>query len=418
VLTEIVFFLTGGFFFGVLLMLAVSGAVAVVFLARRRGERPDSRAFAPPLSVVIPAYNEERNIGRCLDAILANGYPVEKLDVMVVDDGSTDATRDVVRSCRGVRLLEQDHRGKVAALNLGARNARHDFLLTVDADTVLRRGSIAELARPLADLTVGAVTGVAKVRNPRRVLAWFQSAEYLMNAFSRESFSVLFRVFPGVCGALACYRLHALKRVGGFKPDTAAEDFDVALELVRRGFAILAVGGAVGYTEVPETLRALVKQRVRWMRGCMQCFVKHRVLLRDGSPMLRYLVAAQIFWIVYALASLPLIAFSFAYWLPSNAGSLADLGAYVVRWFTVVGPIYMLLKIPEWGINATYFFGILAGLISPILMLVAILRYDRPKPRTLVAVFLYFPYTLLLSVMMMGSLVAYVRSGGRGAFVK
>jgi cellulose synthase/poly-beta-1,6-N-acetylglucosamine synthase-like glycosyltransferase len=337
---------------------------------------------------------------------------------MVVDDGSTDSTREVVRSHPGVRLLEQDHRGKVAALNLGMRSAKHDFLLTVDADTVLQPGAVAELVRPLADPSVGAVTGVAKVGNPGRVLGWFQSVEYLMNAFSRESFSVLFRVFPGVCGALACYRLHALKRMGGFKPDTAAEDFDVALELARRGFSILAVRRAVGYTEVPETLRALVKQRVRWMRGCMQCFVKHRALLRDGSPMLRYLVAAQVFWIVYALASLPLIAFSFVYWLPANAGSLLDLGAYVVRWFTPVGPVYMLLKIPEWGINPTYFFGVLAGLLSPVLMLVAVFRYDRLKLRALVAVLLYFPYTLLLSAMMAGSLAAYVRSGGKGAFVR
>ena len=417
-MTDVVFFLTKGLFFGLLVMMSVSAATIFVFLSRERRRGGRAADFEPLLSIVIPAYNEERNLGSCLEAILASGYPLAKLDIMVVDDGSIDGTREVARSYGGVRLLEQDHRGKVEALNQGVRHARHDFLLSIDADTVLRPGAVAELVRPLADPRVGAVTGVAKVRNPDHVLGGFQSVEYLFNAISRESFSVLFRMYPGLCGALACYRLRALKLVGGFKPDTAAEDYDVAMELAGRGFAILAAGAAVGHTQVPDTLRSLVKQRVRWMKGCMQCFVKHRALLRDGSPILRYLIAIQIFWILYALASLPLIGFSFVYWLPLNAGSLPEIGAYIVRWFTLAGPVYMLFMIPEWGINTTYLFGCLAGVLTPLLMLAALFRYDRATPRSLVAIALYFPYTLLLSVMMMGSLAAYVRSGGKGAFVR
>jgi len=417
-MAELLFLLTRALFLGLLTMLGVSTVVAAVFLARARRARAPSPAFAPPVAVMIPAYNEEANIGPCLAALLAAGYPREKLDIIVVDDGSTDRTRAVVRAYPGVRLLSQEHRGKVAALNTAVRSARSDFLVSIDADTRLRPGAIAELVRPLADRRIGAVTGVAKVANPRGALGWFQSVEYLANAFSRESFASVFRFAPGICGALTCYRRSSLLRVGGFRPDTAAEDFDVALELARRGSAVVAARAAVGDTRVPETLSELVRQRVRWMKGCMQCFVKHRALLVGGPPPLAYLVAAQIFWILYALLSLPLIAYHFTYWLPLYAGSVLDLSLYVLRWATIVGPVYMLAKIPAWGINFTYFFGVLAGLLAPLLMLVAVRWYDRLTLRAVLAILGYFPYTLLLSAMMMGSLVAYVRSGGKGVFRK
>ncbi len=417
-MATLLFAVTEGLFAGMLAVLIVSTVVTARFLAKSRRAGGKIGSFAPPLSVVIPAYNEEHNIGRCLAALFAAGYPRDQLDVLVVDDGSTDGTPDEVRAYPGVRLLSEGHRGKVEALNAGVRSARHEFILAIDADTHLRPGSISEIVRPLADPRVAAVTGVAKVANPRGLLGWFQRVEYLFNAFSRESFSSIFHFSPGVCGALTCYRRTVLQQIGLFKTHTAAEDYDVSLEFNRRGFTILAVPGAVGDTLVPETLAGLVRQRVRWMRGCMQCFVKHRGLLIGGSPMLRYLLASQIFWIVYALISLPLIGYHFTYWFSANSGSVPEMVFYVLRWMSLAGPLYTLVKIPHWGIHHTYIFGVLAGLLSAILMLVAHLRYDRLTMRTALAIVFYFPYTLLLSAMMMGSLATYIHTGGRGAFLK
>jgi cellulose synthase/poly-beta-1,6-N-acetylglucosamine synthase-like glycosyltransferase len=410
-------FLTQVLFSGLLVVLAGSAIVTAAFLLRERRRRPISRRFLPPASVVIPAYNEAHGIVRCLEALRAGGYPVERLDIMVVDDGSTDGTRGIVGACAGVRLLRQDHAGKVAALNTGLRHATHEFLLAIDADTLLAPGAIAAVVQPLADPRVAAVTGIVKVANPRGVLGWFQSVEYLANALLRESFAGLFRCAPGLSGALTCYRRSALERIGGFKPDTAAEDFDVALDLVSRGFSVVAARGAVGYTYVPLTLSELLRQRLRWMKGVMQCLVKHRALLISGRPAAAYLVASQGFWIVYALASLPLLAYHFLLWLPQYSTSLLGLGLYVLRWASAVGPMYMVLKIPEWGINL-YFAGAVAGLLSPVVMLVALRRYDLLRVPAVLAILCYFPYTLLLSGMMFGTLAAYLRTGGRGAFVK
>ncbi len=417
-MAALLFAVTEGLFFGMLAVLVVSTIVTVVFLAKSRRAQSGPAMFSPPVSVVIPAYDEEANIGRCLEALLAAGYPRDQLEVLVVDDGSTDGTPEVVRSYPGVRLLSEGHRGKVEALNAGVRGSRHEFILAVDADTLLRPGSISEIVRPLVDPRVGAVAGIAQVANPRGLLGWFQRVEYLFNAFSRESFSSIFHLSTGVCGALTCYRRTALQQIGLFKPHTSAEDYDVALEFVRRGFMVLAVRGAVGDTLVPETLAGLVRQRVRWMKGCMQCFVKHRSLLIGGRPVLRYLLASHIFWILYALVSLPLIAYHFMYWFADNSESLPAVVFYVLRWVSIAGPLYMILKIPEWGISHTYIFGVLAGFLSAVLMLVAHLRYERLTVRTTLAIAFYFPYTLLLSTMMMGSLAAYVQSGGKGAFLK
>jgi cellulose synthase/poly-beta-1,6-N-acetylglucosamine synthase-like glycosyltransferase len=417
-MADLVFVITQGLFLGTLAVLICSTVVAAVFLTRSCRWRATPAGFAPQVSVVIPAYNEERNIGRCLDALLAAGYPRERLEVLVVDDGSTDATREVVRSYAGVRLLCEGHRGKVAALNAGVRSAQHEYLLVIDADTLLRPGSVSEIVRPLADPRVAAVSGMATVGNPRGLLGWFQRVEYLLNALSRESFSSVLHLCPGICGALTCYRRRALQQIDGFKADTAAEDIDVSLELARGGFMVVAVPGAEGKTLVPETLAGLVRQRVRWMKGWMQCIVKHQHLLISGRPALKYFLASQTFWIVYALVSLPLLAYHFAYWLPDNSRSPLDAAFYALRWFSIAGPVYMVLETLKWGINYTYFFGVVAGLLSSVLMLVAHLRYDRLTMGTTFAILFYFPYTLLLSAMMVGSLVAYIQSGGKGAFVK
>lgn len=417
-MVEAAFFLTRVLFLGMLLVLVLSAGAMAVFLARgSRPARPPG-AFRPPVSVVIPARNEAGTIGPCLEALLADGYPRDRLDVTVVDDGSTDGTPEVVRAYPGVRLIRQAHGGKAAALNTGLARARHDVLVSLDADTLLVPGSIAALVEPLADPRVGAVSGTLTVREPRGPLGWFQGVEYLANAFSRESFASVLGIFPGLVGALASYRRSALGLVGGFKPDTAAEDLDVGLELARRGFAVLAARAAVGRTEAPRTLRALARQRVRWMKGCMQAFLKHRALLVAGRPALRALVAAQVFWIVYALLSLPLIAFHVLYWLPLSRGSVLDLGFYLLRWGSLLGPLYMVAKIPAWGIDSTYFFGVLAGLLWPALLLAAHLRYQRPSVGSAAAIVFFFPYTLLLSALMVGSLGALVRSRGRGAFVR
>src|SRR3989338_451843 len=166
--------------------------VFIVFLLSRfmSKEYPD---YEPEVSIVVPAYNEEKNISDCINSIRNLHYPKSKIDIIVVDDGSTDKTKSIVAGFDDVKLIEQNHEGKAEALNAGAKNARHDLVITIDADSVLDRESIRELVKPLQDPTIAASSGSCKVRNIKNLLTIFQNVEYLYNNIIKNSFTNVFR---------------------------------------------------------------------------------------------------------------------------------------------------------------------------------------------------------------------------------
>lgn len=411
---EAVFALSLAFFLGMFLLLAVTVLVGVASAARGRRPAPAPGRW-PGVSVVVPAYNEGRNIRACLDSLRNAGYP-GKLEVLVVDDGSTDSTIREARS-RGALVVGQKHEGKVAALNRGIARARHRLVLTIDADTVLEEGAIQEVVRPFQSPGVGAVSGIVNVRNRKGVLGAFQSVEYPYISFLREVFSSVFRVAPGICGALTCYRKSVLGKVGGFRKTTALEDFDISFHIVKAGYEVVTAPQALGSTVVPDGLPGLLKQRVRWLKGSMQCVLAHRDVFARRRLAMNYILTAQLFWFIYSFFALPLMLFHFAYWLPANSGGLVELGWYFLRWFSLAGVAYMVWMIPQWGVNWVYIFGVLAGLVSSLIFLLSIVRYDRLGWRNGLAIFFFFPYTLLMSVFMMAGALAFFASRGKGTFV-
>ena len=402
---DILMFL-GGVLFSVLFLflLFVFAVYAVSIFINRK--YPD---FRPGISVVIPAYNEEKNIGGCLGAVMASDYPKEKLEVIVVDDGSTDSTAGIVKKYAKVRLLFQKHKGKSEALTLGAKAAKHDFVMTLDADTIIDRNCIKALVRPLNDLTIGATTGASTVKNRKSLLGVFQNIEYHYNNLIRHSFSKVFNNGIWFFGALACYRKSALKKVGYFKKDTLTEDMDIALELKQAGCKTINVKEAAGKTLAPETLGEFYRQRSRWWLGVLQALLKNRALLSyKSSPSILFLYLNQFWWSFYALLSLPLIIYQVSYWLPSNSATLFSLSSYLFRWFTLSGPLYVIYKIPEWGISFYSFFGVLSGLISSLMIIAALRLYrERAGLRNLFALFFYFPYTILLNMIIFISLLRF-----------
>src|SRR3989344_3233553 len=250
--------------------------------------------FEPKVSIVVPAYNEERNIEKCIASIFDSSYPKNKLDIIVVDDGSTDNTLKIIKKYRNVRVLKQNHLGKVEALNLGALNSSNEFLFTVDADTTLEKNCIKELLKPFSDKSIGATTGNNNVKNKRSVLSAFQNVEYHFSTLIRNSFSIVFNNGIWFSGSLACYRKSALKRIGYFKKDTLAEDQDIALEMKKAGFKTLNLSMAAGYTIVPVRIKELYRQRSRWWIGTLQSIVKNKELFSiRSSPSLLFLYINQ-----------------------------------------------------------------------------------------------------------------------------
>jgi len=259
-----------------LLRVAIVVPLAVAAARRARGVTPGDGT--PPVSVVIAAYNEAPVIERTVHSILESAYPA--LEVVIVDDGSTDDTAAVVHRAFGreprVRLVSQPNAGKAAALNHAITLARHDVLVAFDADTMCERDTIALLARHFADPAVGAVAGNVKVGNRINALTIWQSVEYITSQnLDRRAFASLnaVTVVPGAVGA---WRKPAVLAVGGFVTDTLAEDMDLTFRLRRAGWRTAADTTALGWTEAPETFGAFLRQRYRWAFGSLQVLWKHR----------------------------------------------------------------------------------------------------------------------------------------------
>jgi cellulose synthase/poly-beta-1,6-N-acetylglucosamine synthase-like glycosyltransferase/peptidoglycan/xylan/chitin deacetylase (PgdA/CDA1 family) len=306
--------------------------VAALVQARRR--RPSDATFLPPVSIVVPAHNEAAGVGPAVASIAASDYPT--FEVLVVDDGSTDGTADVVErlTVPGVRVVRQPNAGKAAALTRGIANAQHHVIVMVDADTLFEPDTLRRLVQPLRDPAVGAVSGNAKVGNRSSLLGRWQHIEYVMGFNLDRRVYELFDCMPTVPGAVGAFRREALAAAGGVSGTTLAEDTDLTLAIGRAGWHVAYAPDARAWTEAPGTLRALWRQRYRWAYGTLQALWRHKSALirRDPGPAgrraLPYLLAYQIvlplaaplvdLFAVFGLVFLDPLAVA-AYWLGFTA---------------------------------------------------------------------------------------------------
>jgi cellulose synthase/poly-beta-1,6-N-acetylglucosamine synthase-like glycosyltransferase len=241
-----------------------------------------------PVSVIVPAYNEKQGIAAAVRSLAGGDHP--EIEVIVVDDGSTDGTSDIVENLAlpNVRLIRRPNGGKPGALNTGLAAARHELVVMVDADTLVAADSIRTLVQPMADRTVGAVAGNVKVGNQASLIARFQHIEYVMGFnLDRRLYDVL-RCMPTGPGALGVFRRQALLDVGGMSDDTLAEDTDVTMALCRAGWRVVYEEKAHAWTEAPVTLEQLWRQRYRWSYGTMQAMWKHRWALFERGASGRF----------------------------------------------------------------------------------------------------------------------------------
>lgn len=386
--------------------------------------QPKYRKYQPDVTVLIPAYNEEKNIGKCLEHVFASHYPLSKMDVIVVDDGSADNTRSIVKQFqkkypRKIRLVNGTHQGKSVSLNHGVKIARTEIIMTIDADTFIDPGSLRLLVQPFQDPLVGATNGSCVVANPHSLVGVFQRIEYHYNNLIRKSFSSLFKTGIWFFGAFACYRRSVIEKIGYFKTDTLTEDMDTAMEIYLSGYRTINVWDALGHTVAPDTLSAFFKQRTRWWMGVLQSLAKNRALFHyKSSPSILFLFVNQYWWSFYAVISFPLIAYQVYYWLPYNTETFMMLFMYLFRWFSVIGPFYVIYMIPEWGISLYSIFGVMSGIISVFLIVWSIYTFrDKVRFWNFFAIFFYFPYTIVLNLVIMFSLVRLV-FGRRRYFIK
>ncbi|MGY5044479.1 bifunctional polysaccharide deacetylase/glycosyltransferase family 2 protein [Streptomyces sp. 900105755] len=268
---------------------SVLRAAVVLVAARRhhrlrtgRRARPWGPPVTEPVSVVVPAYNESAGIEAAVRSLVASDHPVE---IIVVDDGSTDGTADLVESLRlpGVRVIRQRNAGKPAALNTGLAAATCELVVMVDGDTVFEHDAVRTIVQPFADPAVGAVSGNAKVVNRGGLLGRWQHIEYVVGFNLDRRLFDLAECMPTVPGAVGAFRRRALLALGGVSDVTLAEDTDLTMALCRAGWRVVYEEGAVAWTEAPASLGALWRQRYRWCYGTLQAMWKHRGALVQGG---------------------------------------------------------------------------------------------------------------------------------------
>jgi cellulose synthase/poly-beta-1,6-N-acetylglucosamine synthase-like glycosyltransferase/peptidoglycan/xylan/chitin deacetylase (PgdA/CDA1 family) len=251
------------------------------------------------VSVVIPAYNEERVIARSVQRVLGSNH--RNLEVIVVDDGSKDNTFGVLTDNfaqdERVTLVHIENSGKANALNVGLSRAQGEVVVALDADTIFKRDAISRLARWFEDPEVGAIAGNAKVGNRINMITRWQALEYIgAQNLERRALAALgtLTVVPGAIGA---WRRSAIEGLGGFSSDTVAEDQDLTIALQRAGHCVIFDSSAIAWTEAPATIRGLARQRFRWAYGTLQCLWKYRRLTFNGRYGALGMVALPQVWL-------------------------------------------------------------------------------------------------------------------------
>ncbi|MBN1275108.1 glycosyltransferase family 2 protein [Candidatus Woesearchaeota archaeon] len=258
-------------------------------------ERRDDLNFGecasfPKVSVCVPCYNEEGTVVKTLRSLRNLDYPRDRLEVIVVDDGSDDRTFERASafarrfSDTDIKVLRKENGGKYTALNLAIKRASGSIFGALDADSFVDRKALRRIVKVFENKGVTAVTPSMKVYDPRNILQHLQYAEYLFGIFLRKVFAGLgaIHVTPG---PFSFYRMSFLRRSGGFRKAYHTEDIELALRAQQQHRVIDNAVDAYVYTVAPRDFRTLWKQRVRWYYGFLKNVFEKRDLfsVRHGN---------------------------------------------------------------------------------------------------------------------------------------
>ncbi len=245
--------------------------------------------YEPLVSVLIPAWNEEVGLLSTVKTVLESDYP--RLEIVVVNDGSTDRSDEIMRhfvaryeqETQGVASIPtilyhyQPNGGKGSALNTAIGLSHGEILVSIDADCAVHPHAISAFVRCFQDWTVMAAVGNVRVGNTRTLIGTLQYLEYLFSFYFKKADSILNTIYI-IGGAAGAFRRDVFERIGGYSTKNITEDIDLSVRIQKAGMRIVYAPGAVVYTEGASTITGLMKQRLRWKRGRFQTFREHRSL--------------------------------------------------------------------------------------------------------------------------------------------
>ncbi len=284
----------------------------------------DTKNFIrPKVSILIPAYNEEKSIVKVLKSFRYFNDP--NFEVVLVDDGSLDQTYKLAQdflttSTYNLKVVTQKNAGKSSALNTAFDHSSGDFVICMDADSTLKINQLEKIIlKMMNDPQIGAIAGVVKITGQKKLISKFQNLDYLIGHFQRKTLSLLGKVTV-IPGPIGLFRREALISVNGYEREnkTFAEDAELTLRLISRGWKIQSSDDLIAFTEGPQNIQELIRQRYRWSRGLYQAFFKNfKSLLCSADDkniiMLIYLIWEQILNPMIDFSVLFLIAIYFVF---------------------------------------------------------------------------------------------------------
>jgi len=400
--------------FFVAMLLLYSSWIILFFMPNKR-EKKALETKTPTISVILPTHNEEKCIAETIRSVLNAKYSSER-EVIVVNDGSTDRTEEIVKKIseenREVKLINVTHGGKANAINQGVKNAKSEIVIVLDADSRVDENALLQIVEPFSDEKVGAVSGIIKTIDEKNILVWFQDFEYVLSSAWRYLCNNLNATY--ILPGFAAIRRNALIAVGGFSADTFSEDFEIGLRLKKKGFR-LDMSNAIIYTKVPTTLKGLMRQRMRWGLGTIQVMRKHSdvPLNRKFGAVGLYGIPTQLYWYIHSVVVLPITFYQifggyYQYFAAFKNFFSFEVAKYFFGWFSAYGMLEYSYKafIGEYRISPFFYLVFIVFFLNIFYNAIAILKFSKPKLRYLFTIFFFFPYSILVLIFYISPLIS------------
>ena len=259
---------------------AISAAITTIFLLIIlsyyallfwKKKKPEPERKFSSITVILPAHNEEKYIAQSIQSVIDAKFEGAK-EIIVVDDGSLDRTKEIAHGFPEVTVISTKHTGKSDSLNSALKKSKGELIAVVDADSVIEKDALEKMAQELGRNNIAAASGVVKVNNRKGIGMWLH-LELVYNSLIR---SILAKANANVVtpGALSVFRKDALNEVGGFSTDGFLEDVDITIKLIRKGYHAGFVEDAISRTNMPLDPKGFLKQRTRWIRGMISILKK------------------------------------------------------------------------------------------------------------------------------------------------
>ncbi|MEI7709160.1 MAG: glycosyltransferase [bacterium] len=247
----------------------------------KKGDSDFDSGYHPSVTIIVPCFNEDKSVEKTVRSLLNLDYPKDNFNIIVVDDGSTDATWEILqkfKSDKNVKLIHKENGGKYTALNLGLQHVDTEFFSCLDADSIVDPSAMKKIMRYFLKPEIMAVIPSALVINPITFIQKAQKAEYNMAVFFKRIFSLIggLHVTPGT---LPVYRKKVVETIGEFKHGHNGEDMEMAFRMQKNYLQIVQCREAIVYTIPPHSIKMLYKQRVRWLSAFLQNIIDYRGML-------------------------------------------------------------------------------------------------------------------------------------------